>query len=278
MDLFVIDINHCLKEVASLQESSKLGFFSKPFCWTYQGQEVMVKRYHPIRKGAEEIIEEHNNYVLALKKTGISVPETRIEAVSKGRKKELVILQIAFPKESLLRTLFQQEENWEGLAHWMDRMYGETLKFWNNKPENQALGFHPTFRNFCFTTGQMHYFDTFPPMEMDQKKLNRRIIQMAPVPSWIKKFVPQVMINRVSNEYYDLNLMVLGILGSAIRLKPDFRDAFLSHAKNFFSKADMHSVEKNSLLAAIDQPPQLSWIWRTVRKLTGNVGKPNVKQ
>lgn len=165
----------------------------------------------------------------------------------------------------------------EDLYRYLTLVYDEIIAYWNKKPFSLDFGFHPTLRNYSIRNNSLYYFDTFPPMNMSQLALNKLILQMAPVRDWIKSFIPSKAINRVSNEYYYFDKMFLGIVGSSVRLRPEFGQQILDFTENYLSDAKLSPEVKKELLAQVTAPPKLSFLWRFVRKLTGNIGQPNVK-
>lgn len=258
------------------EQCSQLGFFSKPHRAEIKGTKVIIKRYHPIKKDVSHIIKSHDEYIHSLKSMGIQVPWTKILTVKKKSKNELVIIQKAFKEEEVLRTMFSQDPL-EDLYRYLTLVYDEIVAYWNKKPFSLEFGFHPTLRNYSVRNNSLYYFDTFPPMNMPQTELNKLILQMAPVHDWIKGFVPIKAINRVSNEYYNFDKMFLGIVGSSVRLRPEFGQQILDFTENYLSGAKLSPDLKKQLLAQVNSPPKLSFLWRFVRKLTGNIGRPNVK-
>ena len=278
MDLQDIDIAKHLHEIKKGKEYSQLGFFSKPYRIDIGTEGIVVKVYHPIKKNSVFLIEAHNKYIADLKRCGINVPDTRILAIEKGIEQELVILQQAFEKEELVRTIFE-EKPLETLLQLLSLMYSETIEFWKKKSVNDKIGFHPTIRNYAFRKGSLFYYDTFPPMGMPQDQLNKIIVQMTPISDWLKwlkHVVPTRIINKVSDEYYFVEKTIVGILGSSIRLRPEYAEEFLKFTKWYIERSALGSKEKKYILQKIDSPPKLSLLWRIMRKLTKNVGKPNI--
>jgi hypothetical protein len=261
------------------QLSSELGFFSKPIrIRGTNGADLILKLYRPLKKEekAKKIIECHEQYIVALRSTGIMIPPTAIGLQKLHHTYQIVILQPAFDEIRLVRTIAETCFEIELLAL-IEFMLNDTLTYWKNKPRVE-IGFHPTMRNYAFDQGKLHYFDTFPPMLMPQKELNRLIIDMAPARLNIRALIPNRIINRVSDEYYQKDKMITGIIGSACRLRPELSNAILSHCRNYISKsADLKDDEKSYLLDQLKRPPQLSGIWITFRKIFGKTGRPNVK-
>jgi hypothetical protein len=261
------------------QLSSELGFFSKPVrIKGSDGVDYILKFYRPLKKEkkAKRIIENHEQYIVALRSAGITIPPTAIGLQKIHHAYQIVILQPAFDENRLVRTIAETCFEIELLAL-IEFMLNDTLTYWKNKPRVE-IGFHPTMRNYAFDQGKLHYFDTFPPMLMPQKELNRLIIDMAPARLNIRAFIPNRIINRVSNEYYQKDKMITGIIGSACRLRPELSNSILVHCRNYISKsAELKDDEKSYLLNKLKHPPQLSGIWITFRKIFGKTGKPNVK-
>ena len=98
MNLKRINIDEHTSRIYGQELCSQLGFFSKPYRIKIDGTELIVKRYHPIRKGAERIIYLHDEYVEVLRQTGLSIPDTRIIVKQRNSRNELMIFQKAvFP-------------------------------------------------------------------------------------------------------------------------------------------------------------------------------------
>ncbi|MFT5970279.1 MAG: hypothetical protein ACI8ZO_000786 [Flavobacteriales bacterium] len=258
-----------------IDEDSKMGFFSKPFRITYQGEEFMLKKYKGINDSFEEIIALHKAYVLALKESGVQIPDTQMFSLREEERPQLCIFQKAFAHEQLLRNVMLESELPEFLKN-LKLIFSEILNFWNKKPEGDNLGFHPTLRNYALVEGQLHYFDTFPPMNMSQQELNKFIIRVAPYGKFFKPVVPPFGINRVTNEYYALDKMILGIVGSCCRLRPEFVQDILSFISAEVANAEILEEIKKAVLVKTKNPPRLSLLWRIMRKLTGNTGAANV--
>lgn len=259
--------------------SSELGFFSKPSRIPgSDGKEYVIKLYRPlkIRSKAEAIIENHNNYLKELKKTGIIIPPTAIGIKTVNHRFQLVVIQPAFEEKYLVRGIMESCTEIEFL-YLLELLLKDTLTFWKNKP-NVDIGFHPTLRNYAFNNEHLEYFDTFPPMLTSQKELNKLIIYMAPAKINIRFLIPNKMINRVSNEYYQKDKMIIGIIGSSCRLRPELIESILSFCRNYISQSTgLKEDEKHYLIEKLKTPPQLSGVWVTFRRIFGKTGKPNVK-
>lgn len=259
--------------------SSELGFFSKPIRVNdANGKAYVVKLYRPIKSENRclVIMSQHDAYVLELKKTGIQIPETFIQLKKRNNKFQLIIAQAAFAEDELIRGRLETC-NESDFLEVLGMVLDDTLKFWSNKPLGIDIGFHPTLRNYAIQQKQLFYFDTFPPMLMPQEELNKLIILMAPVRLNIRFMTPISAINRVSNEYYQIDKMIVGIIGSCCRLRPDFVESILTFSRQYISNANsLNPSDKQTILKEIENPPKLSGIWVTFRKIFGKTGKPNV--
>jgi hypothetical protein len=259
--------------------SSDLGYFSKPFRIYHANKEFVVKLYFPVRNYAlvSSIIKNHNDYINELKFIGLRIPETTILAKKAGNKHQLIIIQESFRDDELLRNCIK-EASVSGLPDLCYLVFDDIIKFWKRKKTSLEIGFHPTLRNYSLHEGSLYFFDTFPPMLMNQKKLNRLIIKMSPYGGWIKKLVPPWLMNKVTDEYYHLDKMFIGIVGSCCRLRPDDAGKILAFSIKYVKDTVLLSEsEKASIIKLLNKPPELSKIWILIRKLSGNTGSPNIK-
>ena len=271
-------IDNIILMLESKKECSDLGFFSKPFRIFLNGEELVVKLYLPVRNVSlvSSILENHDSYIAELKATGIKVPETTITYRQIKGKQQLIIIQEAFHENELLRKLVK-EASVDVLVTLCKLIFDDILKFWTNKKTSLDVGFHPTLRNYALRGSELYYFDTFPPMLMGQKELNRIMVSMAPYKTLIKKILPTGLISIVSDEYYNPVKMFTGVVGSCCRLRPEAAHQILSYSIQYLNTSIVFSgKEKEKITKLLQKPPELSKLWLTVRKLTGNTGEPNI--
>ena len=114
-------------------------------------------------------------------------------------------------------------------------------------------------------------------MLLKQRDLNRIIVKMSPFGNLFKIFIPLNLINLVSNEYYNFEKMFTGIVGSCCRLRTESIVSILAFSRVYIEACPCSSEEKRNILKALQSPPDLPGIWTLFRRLSGNVGKPNVK-
>ncbi|MGB0522157.1 MAG: DUF6206 family protein [Flammeovirgaceae bacterium] len=275
------ELEHALSSATKKQSViSKLGFFSKPFrLTTSTGDEWVVKTYKPIgnKKLIQAIIQNHEEYVAAMTAIGVKIPHTEIHVRKVGSKQQLIVVQAPFKQEELVRGIMEEADE-ATFLHILGLLLKDTLAYWNNKQTN-VIGFHPTLRNYALRDNQLSYFDTFPPMLMPQQELNAIILAMAPVKMNLQGIIPLSAINRVSDEYYQKDKMLTGIIGSCCRLRPEFTNQVLDFSREFIAAQDsLTPVEKDVLIAKVQAPPKLPAIWVFIRKLLGKQGKPNLKK
>ena len=259
---------------------SRLGFFSKPFrMTTKEGKEWVVKTYKAIAKPklVQNILQNHDKYVAAMRKIGVKIPYTEIHVREEKGRQQLVILQAPYQQNELVRSIMETAKQ-ERFLKLLGLLLDDTLNYWKYKPQ-EDIGFHPTLRNYALRDETLFYFDTFPPMLMPQQELNALILAMAPVRLNLAPFIPLSAINRVSDEYYEKDKMLIGIIGSCCRLRPELTTAILKFAHHFIENhAHLTPQEKTTLITKIVAPPELPAIWVFIRKLLGKQGKPNIQK
>ena len=272
------EMTSLLLNIDSEKISSNLGFFSKPFRINYRGKELIVKLYFPVRNFSivSSIIDNHKKYIDEMRLIGIKIPETIILTRKFKKKYQLVIIQEPFSNDNLLRNRILVAKSGE-LLNLCKLIFDDTLKFWKNRKDSVNIGFHPTLRNYSLHKEDLYYFDTFPPMLMNQKELNRIILRMSPFGGWLRKILPNSLINRVSDEYYHLDKMFTGIVGSCCRLRPDDAGNILAFSKDYVNNSSLLTpTEKKYITRLLLKPPKLSGIWIFIRLISGNTGKPNI--
>lgn len=272
------DTELILSDLNVSKNDSNLGYFSKPFRVNYKNQELIIKKYLPVSddKIVKAILENHDSYISELKAIGIKIPETLIREVKTKNHSQIIIIQEAFLKEELLRNRVETSPE-EDLTELCKFIFDETIKFVNNRRDPLGIGFHPTLRNFALRDGVLYYFDSFPPMLMNQRELNKVIIRMSPFGQIFRKIIPLKLINLVSDEYYSFEKMFTGIAGSFCRLRPESNDVILAFSREYIERSNCSSQEKQNILKNLNKPPDLPLFWTFFRRISGNVGKPNVK-
>lgn len=273
------EVDKLLRERKSLPVITELGFFSKPFRLNFEGSEVVVKTYRPTseKRFLEELVEHHDAYAFKLRELGVLVPETIASIRELNGKFVLALIQEPFTDNELLRGTMMTCDA-DRYVQLFEEIFEAAIAFCKARPDDHSIGFHPTLRNYAVRNEELWYFDTFPPMLCGQPELNRLILRMAPVSVSPWKIIPNSWVNRVSNEYYQADKMLIGIVGSSCRLRPEFKELVLEKAKEIILGMELlPNFDKDDFLQQLENPPGLSGLWRFVRAVFGKEGAPNVK-
>ncbi len=267
------------KTTARGKALSKLGYFCAPFRPTsgplrdkvikvYQGQED--------RETLQTLVTAHDAYMSLLGKLGVSAPETDIHLLSYGAILVPVIVQDAIETKFMMRSQMIDADLSRALAL-MDAAGQVIAKFWNGlSPEDGRVGFHPSIRNFAIIHDKAVFFDSFPPLihythaemgkilvQFSESRLIRFIGPLAP-----KKFAG------IQDEWYSASETMIGLVGSACRLRPADREVFLEWGRQF-AKLEMPNFA-DDILTGLERPPRLPGYWTGFRKLLGLHGEPNI--
>jgi len=272
------DLDIILSVAEKRGADSDLGFFSKPYRIDYKDKQLIVKKYLPVSDAefVSGIVENHDRYIRELSNIGIKVQDTKITTHKVNGKIQIIIIQEAFQKTEVLRSLVETSSGPE-LLKLCRLIFDDAIKYLKNRKESMKIGFHPTLRNYALHDDSLCYFDTFPPMLMGQEELNKIILRMSPFGVFIKRLIPLTLINMVSDEYYYFDKMFKGITGSCCRLRPESADAILIFAIDYINSAPCSQSDKNKITAILQSPPDLPAVWTIIRWLSGNVGKPNIR-
>lgn len=258
---------------------SRLGFFSQPFRMQDDAEHTwVVKPYRPLssQRLAAELSSAHERYLQQLRLMGLRLPDTHMRMIPDGSRIWPVVVQASFAEKELLRGRMESAEQDEYLQY-LEALWGDVDKYRTFLAGSEDdLGFHPTTRNYAWREEQLWFFDTFPPMAMPQRELNRWIVRMAPVRFPLRRWVPQRWVNRVSDEYYQVAPMLLGIVGSACRLRPEYCPAVMAWARERAATGLPEGDLRDQVLAGLQRPPRLEGIWTTFRRLWGKEGRPNL--
>ncbi|CUH75374.1 DUF6206 family protein [Tropicibacter naphthalenivorans] len=263
------------------QTISKLGYFCAPF-QPRQGpfSDKVIKVYRGMRDAAalDRLKQCHDDYVDALNAADVGLPDTEFHLLDMAGGRIPVIVQDALPTDRLMRPLMQSQPLNETLE--MMEAAGQVIaRFWlwaQNDP--RRIGFHPSIRNFAYVDGTARFFDTFPPLihysrdEMGKMLLtfsDKRLMRM------VGPFL-QKKVTGIQDEWYDPAETLVGLVGSACRLRPSDAPAYLDWGRDFV-KREMQPWQTEAL-AGLQTPPQLPSYWTGFRKLLGLQGEPNIPQ
>jgi hypothetical protein len=258
---------------------SRLGYFCAPFR-PADGplSDCVVKVYRGLtdRTALDRLAQAHAAYVEVLAACGVEVPETAFRLVTLDSVTLPVVVQRALPEGSMMRTRMIADPLPETLSH-MEAAGQVIARFWARAAGQPGrVGFHPSIRNFALVDGRAVFFDTFPPLigysraEMGQILLafsSRRLIRVVGP-------VVRGTVTGIQDEWYSPAETVVGLVGSACRLRPDDREAYLDWGRDFSARAmPGHAAE---IRAGLDRPPRLPGWWTGFRRLMGLQGAPNV--
>ena len=267
------------KPSARGQALSKLGYFCAPFrpaTGPLRDKVIKVYQGQRDRETLQTLVAVHDDYVRFLRKLGVSVPETDIHLLSFGPMLIPVVVQKAIETKFMMRSQMIDADLSRALAL-MDASGQVIAQFWNGlSPEDGRVGFHPSIRNFAIIHDKAVFFDSFPPLlhythaEMGKILLlfsESRLIRFIG-PLFPKKFAG------IQDEWYSASETLIGLVGSACRLRPADHEAFLDWGRQF-AQSEMPNFA-DDIHRGLERSPRLPGYWTGFRKLLGLQGEPNI--
>ncbi|SDY73960.1 DUF6206 family protein [Citreimonas salinaria] len=261
------------------QTVSKLGYFCAPFRPS-EGPfaDKVIKVYRGLDDDAalDRLARCHDDYVAALLSADVPMPGTEFHLLDISGRRVPVIVQQALPADSLMRPLMQTGTRDETLA--MMQAAGLVIaRFWHwAAGRDERVGFHPSIRNFAIRGEEAVFFDTFPPLiHYSREEMGRMLLQFSD--KRLMRLVGPLMQARVTGiqeEWYSPPETLVGLVGSACRLRPEFAQDYLEWGRGF-ATAEM-APWADEALAGLREPPRLPGYWTGFRKLLGLQGEPNV--
>lgn len=258
---------------------SKLGYFCAPFR-PADGpfSDKVIKVYQAVGNRAvmDRLARCHHDYVEALTRTGVPVPTTAFHLLEMDGAQVPVIVQDALPAETMMRPQMQGAPVDEAVQ--LMEAAGQVIaRFWNAADQfDTRIGFHPSIRNFAIVEGKAVFFDTFPPLiHYSRDEMGKMLLLFSE--SRLMRMVGPLFKARVTgiqDEWYSAPETLVGLVGSACRLRPDDAEAFLSWGREFVSR-EMPRWEAEAL-PELREPPRLPGYWTGMRKLLRLQGEPNV--
>ncbi|MGR3503421.1 DUF6206 family protein [Pseudaestuariivita sp.] len=254
---------------------SRLGYFTQPFRvkdGPLKGRVIKVYRAPKDAAVLTRMAEAHDAYVGVLTGAGVRVPRTEFHVVDGAP----VILQEGLPDASMMRPRIAQGTLEAALAD--AEAAGQVIaRFWLAVRDHpQRVGFHPSIRNFAIVEGEAIFFDTFPPLiEYSRDELGKLLLTFSE--SRLMRSVGPLIQSRVTaiqDEWYSPSETLVGLVGSACRLRPDDAEAFLNWGRDF-ARREM-GPWTDETLARLAIPPRLSGLWVGLRRAMGLQGAPNV--
>ncbi|MGR3375208.1 DUF6206 family protein [Salipiger abyssi] len=266
-------------EAAQGQPISRLGYFCAPFR-PAEGpfSDRVIKVYRGLRDDAalDRLAAAHDDYVAALRETGVPLPETAFHLLEGDGPRVPVIVQEALPETALMRPRMQAE----GLDSTLEMMEaaGQVIAlFWNAADRFETrIGFHPSIRNFAVLDGQAVFYDTFPPLiHYSREEMGRMLLLFSD--KRLMRLIGPLMRARVTgiqDEWYSAPETLVGLVGSACRLRPEHAQAYLDWGRDFAERAMPRWA--GEAVAGMQAAPRLPGYWTGFRKLLGLQGEPNL--
>lgn len=254
---------------------SRLGYFTKPFRVAegpLAGHVVKCYRAPGSDRVLSQLAKSHAAYVLLLREAGVTVPETEFHIHNAAP----VVLQQGLPDEAMMRARMVAGTLEDALAD-MSAAGTVIARFWRHVDGHaMRIGFHPSIRNFAIVEGDAVFFDTFPPLIGYSRDDMGRLLLTFSESRLMRSIGPliQSRVTAIQDEWYAPAETLVGLVGSACRLRPDDADQFLAWGRDF-ARAEMGRWADDAL-AGLHNPPELSGLWTGLRRAMGLVGAPNV--
>lgn len=261
------------------QPISKLGYFCAPFRPPSDPfSDKVIKVYRGLNDPAalDRLATCHDDYVAALNKAGVALPHTDFHLLTIDQARIPVIVQEALPNASMMRPQMISASRDETLK--MMEAAGDVIAtFWNNADQfDTRIGFHPSIRNFAYLEGKALFFDTFPPLiHYSRDEMGKLLLQFSdkPLMRFVGPFL-QSKVTGIQDEWYSAPETLVGLVGSACRLRPDDAQAYLDWGRDFTNRRMARWADE--ALPHLNSPPRLPGYWTGFRKLLGLQGEPNI--
>ncbi len=261
------------------QTVSKLGYFCAPFRPTSGPfADKVIKVYRGLRDAGalDRLAKCHDDYVSALNRAGVALPQTEFHLLDMDGTRIPVIVQEALPSDSMMRPQMQTATVDETLK--MMEAAGDVIAtFWNNADQfDTRIGFHPSIRNFAYLDGKALFFDTFPPLiHYTREEMGKMLLLFSDkaLMRWVGPFL-QTKVTGIQDEWYSAPETLVGLVGSACRLRPNDAEAYLEWGRDFTQRRMSRWADE--ALPHLQEPPRLPGYWTGFRKLLGLQGEPNV--
>ncbi|MCI5109387.1 MAG: DUF6206 family protein [Marivita sp.] len=261
------------------QTVSKLGYFCAPFRpASGPFSDKVIKVYRGLRDQAalDRLAQCHDDYVAALNKAGVALPQTEFHLLDMDGTRIPVIVQEALPSDSMMRPQMQTAALDDTLS--MMEAAGDVIAtFWNNADQfDTRIGFHPSIRNFAYLEGRALFFDTFPPLiHYSREEMGKMLLLFSDkaLMRWVGPFLQKKVIG-IQDEWYSAPETLVGLVGSACRLRPNDAEAYLDWGRDFTQRRMSRWADE--ALPHLQEPPRLPGYWTGFRKLLGLQGEPNV--
>ncbi|WP_231700987.1 DUF6206 family protein [Aliiruegeria sabulilitoris] len=260
---------------------SRMGYFCAPFrpeSGPFLGTVIKVYQSRAGQEILQRLAAAHDDYVAALGACGVRLPETRLCLLDCDGTTVPVIVQEALPAASMMRDQMLQADLDGALA--LMEAAGEVIAtFWKAAAErDDRVGFHPSIRNLAVIDGQGIFFDTFPPLIGYSHDEMAEVLIRFSDKTWMRALGPLLRwkVRGIQDEWYSPPETLIGLVGSACRLRPDDQQAFLDWGREFAQRRMPDHADE--ILQALSEPPRLPFYWTAFRKLLGLQGEPNIRR
>jgi hypothetical protein len=259
---------------------SRLGYFCAPFRPASGPlSDRVIKTYRGGRDPEllEQLARRHDAYADVLRWAGVRLPETRFLLLNEAGYIQPVIVQEALDESLLMRPQIEAAALPDALTI-LEAAAASIADFWGRVAQRpERIGYHPSIRNFAFDEDGPIFFDTFPPLiGYSREEMGRLLLRFSE--SGLMRGVGTVMPERIrgiQDEWYSPAGTIVGLIGSAVRLRPADGPAILDWARGF-AAAELKPGLRDEVLAELDRPPRLPAFWTGMRRVLGLEGKPNV--
>lgn len=263
------------------QPISRMGYFCAPFrpsAGAYQNK--VIKVYRGLRDSDElaKLKQCHDDYVEAMHASGVGLPHTDFHLIDLDGQSVPVIVQEALDSATMMRPLMLSEPLAATLS--MMEAAGEQIaRFWHwAEGTDTRIGFHPSIRNFAYVDGKAVFFDTFPPLIHYTRDEMGKLLLTFSDKRFMRLVGPflQKKVTGIQDEWYSPPETLVGLVGSACRLRPADAEAYLTWGRDF-AKREMAPWAEEAI-AGMQGPPCLPGYWTGFRKILGLQGEPNIEK
>ncbi len=259
---------------------SRLGYFCAPFrpaSGPFADCVIKVYRGLSDRAALDRLARAHDAYAAALREAGVRLPETAFTVLEYGQTGVPVIVQRALAPETMLRPQILAAEPERALLL-IEQALNAIHCFWSHAETTGCrIGFHPSIRNYALEDGEIVFLDTFPPLiDYSRDEMGQLLLLFSSSP-WMRRLGPLLpgTVRGIQDEWYTEAGNLTGLIGSAVRLRPDDAAAILALGRRL-AEAWLTGAARTETLAELDRPPRLPSYWTATRRALGLEGAGNV--
>lgn len=225
----------------------------------------------------EQLGRRHEAYVDCLTKAGMRVPETRFLILNHAGHVQPVIVQAAFDDAFLLHRQIEAAKLDEAIML-LERAAMTIVSFWKNVAQRpERIGVHPSVHSFAMDADGPIYVDTFLPLiGYSRDEMGRMVLRFSES-GMVRAFGPVApeRIRAAQDTWYSPAGTVVGLIESAIRLRPHDREPILAWARAF-ATTQLDGDTREGVLGQMKTPRRLPDMWTATRRVLGLEAKPNV--